>query len=259
MMKNAPFVMPVALALGGLSGCGSDETDGPDIVMESPGLPMTAPILSDEADATESAPFPQFRSYANNWEDEIYTLTPELEAAVAAHLAEPIEYAIGVEFTEYRLPFDVHFADEIKARDQFADTHAADCGEIEGGGADELSGLGCRLLVNRIFERSGRLRGTLAFAQRNYLIRMTDAELEALRDELALIADGIGAIHARMRLDSNRGLISRQQREDMQRTPGVLADIAFAWELRVLNEYLALDDERQSRYRAAVRDWVGAE
>lgn len=259
MKNNVPFVMIFIFALCSLSGCGSDETEGPGIVMESAALPMTAPVMSDEADYNDAAPFPQFGSYANNWEDEEYSLTPELETAVAAHMAEPIEYEIGVEFTEYRLPFDAHFADEIEARDRFADIHAADCGEMESGSADELSGLGCRLLVNRIFERSGRLRGTLAFAQRNYLIRMTDEELESLRDELTLIADGIGVIYAGMRLDSSRGQLSRQQREDMQQTPGVLAEIAFEWELRVLNEYLALDDERRSRYRAAVRDWVGGE
>ena len=45
----------------------------------------------------------------------------------------------------------------------------------------------------------------------------------------------------------------------MQQTPGVLAEIAFVWELRVLDEFLALDDERRSLYRAAVRDWVGGE
>ena len=252
-MKIARFVMTVTLALGGLTGCGSDVADGLGIVMESPALPMTAPVMNDEADATDFAPFPQFRSYANNWEDEDYSLTPELEAAITVHMAEPIEYEIGVEFTEYRLPYDAHFAREIEARDRFAAIHAAGCGEIESGSAYELSGRGCRQLVNRIFDRSGRLRGTLAFAQRNYLIRMTDAELEALRDELAVIADGIGAIYEGMRLDSSRGLLSRQQREDMQQTPGVLAEIAFVWELRVLNEYLALDDERRSLYRAAVR------
>ena len=259
MTKNSPFVMTAALALGGLTGCGSDETDDAGIVTESPALPMTAPVVSNEADAADSAPFPQFGSYANNWEDEEYSLAPELEAAVTAHMAEPIEYEIGVEFTEYGLPYDAHFADEIEARDQFTEIHAAGCGEIESGGADELSGLGCRLLVNRIFERSGRLRGTLAFAQRNFLLPMTDAELEALRDELAAIAEGVGAIYDEMRLDSSRGLISRQQREDMQQTPGVLAEVALVWELRILNEYLALDDERRSLYRAAVRDWAGAE
>ena len=29
----------------------------------------------------------------------------------------------------------------------------------------------------------------------------------------------------------------------MQQTPGVLAEVALVWELRVLNEYLVLDDE----------------
>ena len=259
MNNNTPFVMIVTFALGSSSGCGSGVTEGPGIVMESAALPMTAPVMSDETDYSDDAPFPQFRSYAHNWEDEEYSLTQELEMAVAAHMAEPIEYEIGVDFTQYRLPFDAHFADEIEARDRFAEMHASDCGEIERGGAEELPGLGCRLLVNRIFERSGRLRGTLAFAQRNYLIRMTDEELEALRDELTLIADGIGAIYAEMRLDSSRGQLSRQQREDMQQTPGVLAEVALEWELRVLNEYLALDNERRSLYRAAVRDWVGAE
>ena len=174
-------------------------------------------------------------------------------------MAGPIEYEIGVESTEYRLPYDVHFAREIEARNRFAAIHAADCGEIASSSAYELSGSGCRQFVNRIFERSGRLRGTLAFAQRNYLIRMTDPELEALRDELALTADGIGELYEGMRLDSSRGLISRQQREDMQQTHGVLSQISFVWELRVLNEYLALGDEGRTLYRAAVRDWVGAE
>ena len=259
MKKNVPFAMALTLVLIGLSGCGSDETDGPGADMESPALPMTAPVTSVAADTNDSAPFPQFRSYANNWEDEEYSLAPELEAAVTAHMAEPIKYEIGVEFTEYGLPYDAHFAREIEVRDRFAAIHAAGCGEIDSGSAYGLSGRGCRQLVNRIFERSGRLRGTLAFAQRNYLNRMIDPELEALRDELALTADGIGEIYEGMRLDSSRGLISRQQREDMQQTPGVLAEIAFVWELRVLNEYLALDDERRSLYRAAVRDWVGAE
>ena len=251
--------MSLTLVLVGLSGCGSDETDGPGAVMEGPALPMTAPVTSAEADTTDSAPFPQFRSYANNWEDEEYSLTPELEAAVTAHMAGPIEYEIGVESTEYRLPYDAHFAREIEARNRFAAIHAADCGEIASSSAYEQSGSGCRQLVNRIFDRSGRLRGTLAFAQRNYLIRMTDPELKALRDELALTADGIGEIYEGMRQDSSRGLISRQQREDMQQTPGVLSQIAFVWELRVLNEYLALDPERRSLYRATVRDWTGVE
>ena len=259
MKKKFPFAMTLTLVIVGLSGCGSNETDGPGAVMESHALPMTAPVTSNEADATDSAPFPQFRSYANNWEDEEYSLTPELEGAVTAHMAGPIEYEIGVESTEYRLPYDAHFAREIEARDRFAAIHAADCGEVASSNAYELSGSGCRQFVNRIFERSGRLRGTLAFAQRNYLIRMTDPELEALRDELALTADGIDEIYEGMRLDSSRGLISRQQREDMQQTPGVLSQIAFVWELRVLNEYLALDDERRSLYRAAVRGWLGAE
>ena len=259
MKKNVPFAMTLTLMLAGLSGCGSDETDGADVVMERPALPMTAPVVSNEDEAPDSAPFPQFRSYASNWEDEEYSLTPELEAAVTAHMAGPIEYEIGVELTEYRLPYDAHFAREIEARDRFAAIHAAGCEEIESSSAYELSGSGCRQFVNRIFDRSGRLRGTLAFTQRNYLIRMTDAELEALRDELALTAKGIGAIYEEMRLDSSRGLISRQQREDMQQTPGVLSQIAFVWELRVLNEYLALDDEGRSLYRAAVRGWVGAE
>lgn len=259
MSKNAFFIVTVTLALGGLAGCGSDEADGPGIVTESSALPMTAPVMRAQTDATDTAPFPQSRSYANNWEDEIYALTPELEAAIAAHMADPIEYEVGVEFTEYRLPYDAHFAREIETRDRFAAIHAAGCGETESGSAYLLSGSGCRQFVNRIFERSGRLRGTLAFAQRNYLIRMTDAELEALRDELAVIADGIGAIYDGMRLASSRGQISRQQREDMQQTPGVLAEIAFVWELRVLDEYLALDDERRTLYQAGVRAWVGAE
>ena len=259
MKKNALFAMPVILAVGGLTGCGSYLAGGPGIVVENLALPMTAPVISGKADATESAPFPQFSSYAGNWEDEVYTLAPELEAAIAAHMTEPIEYEIGVGFTEYRLPYDAHYAREIEARDRFAAIHAAGCGEMESGSAYELSGRGCRQFINRIFERSGRLRGTLAFAQRNYLIQMTDAELEAIRDELALIADGIGAIYEGMRLDSSRGLISRQQREDMQQTPGVLAEIALVWELRVLNEYLALDNDRRLLYRAAVRHWVGAE
>jgi hypothetical protein len=88
---------------------------------------------------------------------------------------------------------------------------------------------------------------------------MTDAELEALRNELAAIAGGIGEIHEEMRMDGSRGLISRQQREDMQQAPGVLAEIAFVWELRVLDEYLALDNEQRSLHRAIVRDWAGDE
>ena len=252
MKKKFPYATTLTLVIVGLNGCGSNGTDGPV-------LPMTAPVMSNEADATDSAPFPQFRSYTNNWEDEDHSLDPELETAVAAHMAGPIEYEIGVELTEYRLPYDAHFAREIEARDRFAAIHAAGCGEIDSSSANELTGLGCRQFVNRIFERSGRLRGTLAFAQRNYLIRMTDPELEALRDELALTADGIGEIYEGMRLDSSRGLISRQQREDMQQTPGVLSQIAFVWELRVLNEYLALDNEGRTLYRAVVRDWVGAE
>jgi len=259
MKKNAPFVMPVILAIGSLTGCGSDLAGGPGIVVENLALPMTAPVIRGEADATESAPFPQFSSYAGNWEDEDYSLASELGAAITAHMAETIEYEIGAEFTEYRLPYDAHYAREIEARDRFAAIHAAGCGEIESGSAYEQSGRGCRQFINRIFERSGRLRGTLAFAQRKYLIQMTDAELEAMRDELALIADGIGAIYEGMRLDSSRGLISRQQREDMQQTPGVLAEIVFVWELRVLNEYLALDDEQRTLYRAAVSNWVGTE
>ena len=259
MKKKFPYSMTLTLVIASLTGCGANETDGAGVVMSSPALPMTAPVLSNEVDATDSAPFPQFRSYANNWEDEEHSLDPELEAEVTAHMAEPIEYEIGVESTEYRLPYDAHFAREIEARDRFAAIHAAGCEEIASSSAYGLSGSGCRQFVNRIFERSGRLRGTLAFAQRNYLIRMTDPELEDLRDELALTADGIGEIYDDMRLDSSRGLISRQQREDMQQAPGVLSQIAFVWELRVLNEYLALDDEGRTLYRAAVRDWVGAE
>ena len=160
---------------------------------------MTAPVLNDAADATYSAPFPQFRSYANNWEDEDYSLTPELDAAVTAHMAEPIKYEIGAEFTEYGLPYDAHFAREIEARDRFAAIHAAGCEEIQSSSAYELTGSGCRQFVNRIFERSGRLRGTLAFAQRSFLMPMTDAELESLRDELTAIAEGVGAIYDEMR------------------------------------------------------------
>ena len=259
MKKQFPFAMPLTLMLVGMSGCGSNETDSSGAVMESLALPMTAPVMSDEADTTDFAPFPQFRSYANNWEDEEHSLAPELEAAITAHMAEPIEYEIGVELTEYRLPYDAHYAREIEARDRFAAIHAASCVEIASSSAYELSGSGCRQFVNRIFERSGRLRGTLAFAQRNYLIRMTDPVLEALRDELALTAGDIVEIYDDMRLDSSRGLISRQQREDMQQTHGVLSQISFVWELRVLNEYLALGDEGRTLYRAAVRDWVGAE
>ena len=230
---------------------------GGNIGIESAALPMSAPVMIDAVGTTGSAPFPQFRSYSNNWEDEAYSLSPEIEAEITAHMGELIEYEIGEVFTEYRLPFDAHFSRELDARDRFVTIHATDCGETESSDAYEQSGRDCRNLVNRIFERSGRLRGTLAFAQRNYLLGMTDAELEALRNELVAISDGIGEIHEEMRMDSSRGLISRQQREDMQQTPGVLAEIAFVWELRVLDEYLALDNEQRSRYRAAVRDWVG--
>ena len=250
--------IPFILVLGALTGCGADEVGG-NIGIENAALPMTAPVMIDEFGTTDSAPFPQFRSYGNNWEDDEYSLTPELEAEIAAHMSEPVEYATGETFTEYGLPFDAHFAREIETRDRFAAIHAAGCGETESSDAYEQSGRDCRNFVNRIFERSGRLRGTLAFAQRNYLLRMTDAELLALRNELAAIAGGIGETYEEMRMDNSRGLISRQQREDMQQTPGVLAEIAFVWELRVLDEYLALENEQRSLYRAAVRDWVGGE
>ena len=255
-MRNTLLSIPFTLALGGLTGCGADEVGSG---AELAALPMNAPVLIDEVGATGSAPFPQFRSFANNWEDEAYSLSTELEADVAAHMRESVQYETGEVFTEYGLPFDAHFARELAARDGFAAIHAAGCGETESSAAYEQSGRDCRNFVNRIFERSGRLRGTLAFAQRNYLLRMTDAELVALRNELVAISGGIGGIYAEMRMDSSRGLISRQQREDMQQTPGVLAEIAFVWELRVLDEYLALDNEQRSMYRAAVRGWVGDE
>ena len=213
MNKKFPFTMTLTLMLVGLSGCGSDETDVAGVVMESPALPITAPVMSNEVDATDSAPFPQFRSYANNWEDEEHLLAPELEAAVTAHMAEPIEYEIGMALTEYRLPYDSYFAREIEARDRFAAIHAAGCEEIASSSAYELSGSGCRQFVNRIFDRSGRMRGTLAFAQRNYLVRMTDPELEALRDELTLTADGIGEI-------LRRHAPGQQPRPDLATTAG---------------------------------------
>ena len=258
-MGNILLSTLFTLALGSLTGCGADEVGGGGIGAEEAALPMNAPVLIDEVGATGSAPFPQFRSFANNWEDEEYSLSPELEAAIAAHMREPVQYETGEVFTEYGLPFDAHFAREIETRDRFAAVHAAGCGETESSDAYEQSGRDCRNFVNRIFERSGRLRGTLAFAQRNYLLRMTDAELVALRNELVAISDGIGEIHEEMRMDNSRGLISRQQREDMQQTHGVLAEIAFVWELRVLDEYLALDSGQRSRYRAAVGNWVGDE
>lgn len=253
-LSNIPFF----LVLGALTGCGADEVGG-NVGIENAALPMTAPAMTDEVGATGSAPFPQFRGHANNWEDEEYSLSPGLEAEIAAHMSESVEYAVGETFTEYGLPFDAHFAREIETRDRFAAVHAAGCGETESSDAYEQSGRDCRNFVNRLFERSGRLRGTLAFAQRNYLLHMTDAELVALRNELAAISDGIGETYEEMRMDNSRGLISRQQREDMQQTPGVLAEIAFVWELRVLDEYLALESEQRSRYRAAVRGWVGDE
>ena len=245
------------LALVVLTGCGADEVGG--IGVDDSALPMSAPVMIDAVGTTGSAPFPQSRSYSHNWENEAYSLPPELEEEIAAHMGEPIEYEIGEVFTEYELPFDAHFARELDARDRFATIHAAGCGDMESSAAYEQSGRDCRKFVNRIFERSGRLRGTLAFAQRNFLLRMTDAELLALRNQLAAIAGGIGETYEQMRMDSSRGLISRQQREDSQQTPGVLAEIAFVWELRVLDEFLALDDERRSLYRAAVRGWVGDE
>ncbi len=250
--------IPCFLVLGALTGCGADEVGG-NVGIENTALPMTAPVMIDEVGATGSAPFPQFRSQANNRDDEEYSLSTELEAEITAHMGEPIEVEIGETFTEYGLPFDAHFARELDARDRFAAIHAAGCGDMENSAAYEQSGRDCRNFVNRIFERSGRLRGTLAFAQRNYLLQMTDAELLALRNELVAISDDIGDIYEQMRMDNSRGLISRQQREDMQQTPGVLAEIAFVWELRVLDEYLALDNGQRSRYRAAVRRWVGDE
>ena len=258
-VRNTLLSIPFTLALGGLSGCGADEVGGGGIGVEVAALPMSAPVLSDEVGATGSAPFPQFRSHANNWEDEEYSLSAELEADIAAHMGEPVEYEIGGTITEYGLPFDAHFARELDARDRFAAVHAAGCGEMESSAAYEQSGRDCQKFVNRIFQRSGRLRGTLAFAQRNYLVRMTDAELQAVRNELAAIAGGIGEIFDGMRMDSDRRLLPRQQREDMQRAPGVLAEIVLVWELRVLDEYLALGNEQRSLYRAAVRDWVGDE
>ena len=257
-MRTSQSRIPFILVLGALTGCGADEVGG-NIGIENAALPMSAPVMIDAVGTTATVPFPQYRSYANNWEDEAYSLTPELEAEITAHMGEPIEYQMGEVFTEYGLPFDAHFARELAARDGFAAIHAAGCGETESSAAYEQSGRDCRNFVNRIFERSGRLRGTLAFAQRNYLLRMTDAELVALRNELVAISGGIGGIYEQMRMDSSRGLISRQQREDMQQTPGVLAEIAFVWELRVLDEYLALDNEQRSMYRAAVRGWVGDE
>ena len=257
-MRTPRSCIPFILVLGALTGCGADEVGG-DIGIENAALPMSAPVMIDAVGTTGSAPFPQSRSYSNNWEDEAYSLPPELEAEITAHMGEPIEYEIGEVFTEYGLPFDAHFARELDARDRFTTIHAAGCGDMESSAAYEQSGRDCRKFVNRIFERSGRLRGTLAFAQRNYLLRMTDAELEALRNELFAISGGIGETYEQMRMDSSRGLISRQQREDLQQTPGVLAEIAFVWELRVLDEFLALDDERRSLYRAAVRGWVGDE
>ena len=257
-MRTALFWIPFILVPGALTGCGEDEVGG-NAGIENAALPMTAPLMLDEVGNTGSAPFPQFRGHANSWEDEEFSLSPELEAQIAAHMREPIEVEIGETSTEYGLPFDAHFAREIETRDRLDAIHAAGCGETESSDAHEQSGRDCRNFVNRIFERSGRLRGTLAFAQRNYLLRMTDAELLALRSELAAIAGSIGEAYEQMRMDSSRGLISRQQREDMQQTPGVLAEVAFVWELRVLDEFLALDDERRSLYRAAVRDWVGGE
>lgn len=250
--------IPCFLVLGALAGCGADEVGG-NIGIENAALPMTAPVMIDAVGTTGSAPFPQFRSYSNNWGDEEYALTPELEAEITAHMGEPVEYQIGEVFTEYGLPFDAHFARELDARDRFGAIHAAGCGDMQSSAAYEQSGRDCRKFVHRIFERSGRLRGTLAFAQRNFLLRMTDAELLALRNELAAIAGGIGETYEEMRMDSSRGLISRQQREDLQQTPGVLGEVTFVWELRVLDEFLALDDERRWLYRAAVRDWVGDE
>ena len=257
-MRTPQSRVSFILVLGALTGCGADEVGG-NIGIENAALPMSAPVVIDAVGTTGSAPFPQFRSYSNNWEDEEYSLSAELEAEIMAHMGEPIEYETGEVFTEYGLPFDAHFARELDARERFATIHAAGCGDLESSAAYEQSGRDCRKFVHRIFERSGRLRGTLAFAQRNFLLRMTDAELLALRNELAAIADGIGETYEEMRMDNSRGLISRQQREDMQQTPGVLAEIAFVWELRVLDEYLALESEQRSRYRAAVRDWVGDE
>ena len=45
----------------------------------------------------------------------------------------------------------------------------------------------------------------------------------------------------------------------MKRNAPYAMTIAFVWELRVLIEYLALDAERRSLYRDAVRDRTGAE
>ena len=62
-----------------------------------------------------------------------------------------------------------------------------------------------------------------------------------------------------MRLDSSAGIITREQRQAMQGTPGVFDASALRVEARVIDEYLALDEERRALYRQVTRDWVQAE
>ena len=213
---------------------------------------------SPEQGTAGAAPFPQARLPGSNWEDDPYSLAPELEPQLTAHMAEPVRYVIGTQYTGYGLAYDPHYARELEAFARFGELHLPSCENVVAITSAEVFNF-CGLLVHRIFERSGRLRGTQAFVQRNYINQITDTELESLREELTAIRDGLGEIYEKMRMDSSLEVITRQQHQEMQATPGVLDGTVFTAELRALDDYLAFDEERQSAFRAAARDWVGAE
>ena len=270
-MRSITLLIATAAIITGLTACQSDDPPAlsdqleslldqlaePEAPRRAPGLPVVAPLSVDG----DPPPFPQYTNsgFGNWWTDGDNALTPELVAEIAAHMAQPIQYEMGRQSTDYAPPYDSHFAREAQALDRFRSIHTPNCPEIQTGAISAMVSWECPVLIGRIFERSGRVRGTIAFAQRNYLIELTDAELAAFRDELSATSATVGAIFGQMLQDSSAGIITREQRQAMQSVPGVLGGQVLGQEIRVIDDYLALDDELRSLYREAVRNWVQAE
>ena len=266
-MKNPSVFIATAAMVIGLSACQSENppetsTQSSPILAQSSGgriagLPLTAQVFFEG----ERPPFPQYTTYGSEswWTDYDIVIEPELLAEITAHMAQPVQYELSTQTGDYALPFDSHFFREEDSLDLYTVIHELDCPEDQTGAIFEMANRDCPGLIGRIFERSGRMRGTAPFVQRNYLIELSEGDLAALRDELTALADSSVEIFEQMRLDSSAGIITREQRQAMQGAPGVLDASALRVEARVIDEYLALDEELRALYRQVTRNWVQAE
>ena len=230
-MKNPSVIIATAAIVIGLNACQSG--DSPETSTQSSpmlgqsagprsaaGLPLSAQVFFEG----ERPPFPQFTTFGSEtwWTDYNIVIEPELLAEITAHMAQPVRYELSAQTGDYALPYDSHFFREEDSLDLYTVIHELDCPEDQTGAIFEMANRDCPGLIGRIFERSGRLRGTAPFVQRNYLMELSEGELATLRDELTAMADSSVEIFEQMRRDSSAGIITREQRQAMQGAPGVL-------------------------------------